>query len=136
MRVCSHWGCRMTGDQPTVLIVDDSEGVCLALSMMLEKHGFQTQTVNNASDGLRLTRDQHFDVILLDRTLGRDSGLTMAEELLQFNPIARIIMMSGSVTVRGEMDKHPQISKLPLLLKPFSQHELLECLRAILDRAA
>ena len=126
----------MTGDQPTVLIVDDSEGVCLAISMMLEKHGFQTQTAHNASDGLRLAQNQHFDVILMDRTLGSDSGLTVAEQLLQADPGLRIVVMSGSVTVRAEMDKHPRVSKLPLLLKPFSQRELLDCLRAILDRAA
>jgi DNA-binding NtrC family response regulator len=126
----------MTGDQPTVLIVDDSEGVCLAVSMMLEKHGFRTQTAHSASDGLRLAQNQHFDVILMDRTLGTESGLVVAEQLLQSDPGARIVVMSGSVTVRSEMDRHPRVCKLPLLLKPFSQGELLDCLRAILDCAA
>ena len=126
----------MTGAQPTVLIVDDSEGVCLALSMMLEKHGFSAQTVHNADEGLRLAQRQKFDVIMVDRTLGTDSGLQLAEQLLAIAPATRIILMSGSVTMRVEMDLHPAIKELPLLLKPFTRQELLECLRIALGRAA
>ncbi len=126
----------MTGDQPTVLIVDDSEGVCLALSMMLQSHGFLSTSVHNSADALQAASAQHFDVMLVDRTLGSESGLVLAEELLQANPRGRIVIMSGSVTVRMEMDRHPEIRKLPLLLKPFSREELLACLRAVLEHAA
>ncbi len=126
----------MTGAQPTVLIVDDSEGVCLALSMMLEKSGYETRTANDAKEGLRLANQQRCDVILLDRNLGRDSGLQLAEELLRSNPTFRIVMMSGSVTMQGEMDCHPEVRSLPVLLKPFSRQELLDCLRSVIEKAA
>jgi CheY-like chemotaxis protein len=126
----------MTGAQPTVLIVEDSEGVCLALSMMLEKSGFHTYTAHTAPEGLRLANQQYCDVILVDRNLGRDSGLELAEQLLQLNPTLRIVMMSGSVTMHVEMECHPEVRSLPVLQKPFSRQELLECLRSVLDQAA
>lgn len=130
------WGCRMTGAQPTVLIVDDSEGVCLALSMMLEKSGFRTHTAHSAKEGLRLANQQRCDVILVDRNIGHDSGLILAERLLQLNPRQRIVMMSGSVTMHVEMECHPEVRSLPVLQKPFSRQELLECLRSVIDQAA
>jgi DNA-binding response OmpR family regulator len=126
----------MTGAQPTVLIVDDSEGVCLALSMMLEQNGFHSQCAHSAAEGLSLASGKHFDIILVDRTLGTDSGLVLAEQLLQSNSLSRIVIMSGSVTLRMEMETRPLLSKLPVLQKPFSRLELLECLRSVLDRAA
>jgi DNA-binding NtrC family response regulator len=126
----------MSGDQPTVLIVDDSEGVCLALSMMLEKSGFHTDTAHSAKEGLRLASEKLFDVILVDRSLGRDSGLILAEQLLQLNPMVRIVMMSGSVTIHVEMERRQALRKLPVLQKPFSRQELLDCIRSVIEKAA
>jgi DNA-binding NtrC family response regulator len=126
----------MTGDQPTVLIVDDSEGVCLAVSMMLEKHGFKTQTAHDSKGALSLADAHTFDIILIDRILGRESGLDLAEHLLVSAPKSRIIIMSGSVTIRVEMEAHPQLRRLALLQKPFTRQELLDCLHAVLDNAA
>lgn len=126
----------MTGDHPTVLIVDDSEGVCLALSMMLEKSGYETHTANSAGEGLRLANQQPCDVILVDRNIGHDSGLILAEQLLQMNPAFRIVMMSGSVTMHVEMEGHPSVRSLPMLQKPFSRQELLDCIRSVIHKAA
>ena len=130
------WGCRMTGAQPTVLIVDDSEGVCLTLSMMLEKSGYRTQCVHDLSEGLRVAHEGRYDVALIDRTLGHESGLQLAEDLVRTSPATRLVVMSGSITLRGEMNDHPEIKHLPVLIKPFSRIELLECIRTVLGRAA
>ena len=126
----------MTGDQPTVLIVDDSEGVCLTLSMMLEKSGYRVPCAHDLSGGLRLAQVRQYDVALIDRTLGHESGLQLAESLLNSSPATRVVMMSGSVTLRGEMEHHPQLKRVPILMKPFSRHELLDCIRSVLGRAA
>jgi len=121
---------------PSSLIVDDSEGVCLTLSMMLEKSGFQTHTANTLEEGARAAQERAFDLVLVDRTLGRESGLSLAENLLRSNPRLRIVMMTGAADLSDEMQRHPEISQLPLLYKPFSRQELLSLLRSVLDRAA
>jgi len=124
------------GSKPTVLVVDDSEAVCLTLSMMLEKHGFHATTVHNSDETLRLSADRHFDLILVDLNLGGESGFKLAEQLLRQKPRQRVIIMSGAVTVQSELDRHPELRSVPVLLKPFSRHELLDCLRNALGRAA
>ena len=126
----------MTGAQPTVLIVDDSEGICLALSMMLEKSGFHTKTAHTAAAALSLAREALFDVIIVDHNLGRESGLVLAEQLRHLNPALRMVMMSGSVNLHVEMESHPEVRSLPILQKPFSRQELLDLLRSVIDEAA
>src|SRR5512147_1120912 len=100
------------GPRPTVLIVDDAEAVCLTLSMMLEKHGFQTQTAKNIAETFRFVADKRFDLIIVDRNLGNESGLELAEQLLQKNPRQRIVIISGSVTLKEEMESHPMLKGL------------------------
>jgi DNA-binding NtrC family response regulator len=126
----------MTGAQPTVLIVDDSEGVCLTLSMMLEKHGYHAYAVHNSREALRQVHHQRFDLILVDRTLGRESGLVLAEKLKQSDPSVRLVIITGSESVRTEMEQHAAIRNVPVLLKPFTTQELLEFVRTVLHHAA
>jgi len=130
------WGCRMTGAQPTVLIVDDSEGVCLTVSMMLEKHGYHAHAARNSTEALRMAHDRPFDLIIVDRNLGGESGLMLAEKLKQSDPSARLVMISGSESVRTEIEQHPAIRNSPILLKPFTRQELLECVQTVFHHAA
>jgi DNA-binding NtrC family response regulator len=116
--------------------VDDAEAVCLTLSMMLEKHGFQTQTAKNIAETVRYVAEKRFDVIVVDRNLGNESGLDLAQQLLQRNPRQRIVIISGSVTIKEELESHPVLKGLPVLLKPFTRKELLECLRTATPEAA
>ncbi len=121
---------------PTVLIVDDSEGVCLALSMMLEKHGFRAHTAHTFDEGLRLANQQSFDVILVDANLGSDSGLTLGEQLLQSDPRRRLILMSGSIDIVREAERRPALSGLPVLEKPFTRQEMIEAIKKLVKNRA
>jgi DNA-binding NtrC family response regulator len=122
--------------RPTVLIVDDAEAVCLTLSIMLEKHGFLTQTARNVEETIRSTAERNFDLIVVDRNLGTESGLGLAEQLLLKNPAQRIVIISGSVTIKEELESHPALHDLPVLQKPFTRQEFLECLRSTMHEAA
>jgi two-component system response regulator AtoC len=122
--------------RPTVLIVDDAEAVCLTLSMMLEKHGFHTQAAHHVDEALRRTEQTPFDAIIVDRNLGSESGLELAQRLLQANPAQPIVIISGSVTIRAEIEAHQELSAIPVLQKPFTRQEFFECLRAIMNAVA
>lgn len=121
---------------PTVLIVDDSEGVCLALSMMLVKQGFQVTTARSYQEGLHDARARKFSLILVDAYLGTESGLTLAEEILSQDPRCGLVIMSGSVLLQEEMKSRPLLKKVAILQKPFTRQELMECIRKAVDKAA
>ena len=122
--------------EPSVLVVDDSDAVCLTLTMMLEKNGFAAQAAHTTKDALRQANENHFDVILVDRNLGPECGLTLSESLLEREPHQRIVIMSGSPTLESDVQNRPRLTGITLLQKPFDRRELLDCLRSVLHRAA
>jgi DNA-binding NtrC family response regulator len=124
------------GGRPNVLIVDDAESVCLTLSMMLEKHGFQASSAHNVAEALQETASNSFDIIIVDRNLGTENGLLLAQQLLQADPGQRIVIISGSVTIKSELESIPELCDLPVLQKPFTRQEFVECLHTALHRAA
>jgi DNA-binding NtrC family response regulator len=124
------------GGRPNVLIVDDAECVCLTLSMMLEKHGFQASSARNVTEALQETASNSFDIIIVDRNLGTENGLLLAQQLLQADPGQRIVIISGSVTIKSELESIPELCDLPVLQKPFTRQEFVECLHTALHRAA
>jgi CheY-like chemotaxis protein len=133
----STWGAAMTvGSQPAILVVDDSEAVCLTLSMMLEQNGYRVRVAHNSAETMRALLEDHFDLVLMDMNLGPESGCDLAEQLLQAKPRQRVIIMTGAVNTQAELQLHAPLGAVPVLLKPFSRNELLDCLRNALGRAA
>ena len=66
----------------TCLIVDDNASFLRAASSLLEREGVTVAgTASNGADALRLARDLHPDVVLLDILLGAESGFDVARAL-------------------------------------------------------
>lgn len=123
-------------DRVAVLVVDDSDGICAAVSTLLEDAGFEVRTASNYKQTIQLASESDFHVFLIDARLGPDSGLDLARELLSRRPRAKIIIMSGADFDGEEMKSQGQRLKLPVLQKPFSRQELLDCVRRVADKAA
>ncbi len=119
-----------TPTQRSILVVDDSEGVRAAVSMLLEDHGITAFTASNQQEALNAIQHAEYDLVLVDVQLGVESGLTLATEVLVQRPKTKIILMSGADV---PVHSHPE---LPVLQKPFARAELLECIQKVLELAA
>ena len=60
-----------------ILVVDDEETLCEALSFNLESEGYHVDTAYSAEEALSLTLSD-YDLVLLDIMLGEISGLQLA----------------------------------------------------------
>jgi len=58
----------------TVLVVEDDEDACRVYSAGLGRFGYRVLTAMTGMDGLRVARDAHPDVILLDLSLAGADG--------------------------------------------------------------
>lgn len=111
-----------------ILVVDDEESVCWALSKVLTRAGHQVEIASNAQDGLNLARAKRPDLVLLDvRMPGRD-GLSILAEMTQAGPgnstIPVIIM-----TAFGDLDTAVRAMEgkaTDYLIKPFDLDKALE----------
>jgi DNA-binding NtrC family response regulator len=80
-----------------VLIIDDEHGVREVLRDTLEAAGFATETASNGRDGLAKYRSHRPDIVITDVLMPKLSGIELVNRLLDEDPTARIIVMSGVV---------------------------------------
>jgi DNA-binding NarL/FixJ family response regulator len=85
-----------------VLLADDHAFVRDSLTELLSATGDVT-VVAQCEDGgqvLDAARRTRPDVVLLDRAMPRVTGLQAARELLAEHPEARVVVLTGSLTLR------------------------------------
>jgi len=64
-----------------ILLVDDNKDITTLLSSFLDFKGFETVFTNDPMEGLRFIQQEQFDVILLDISMPRFSGLNIIKIL-------------------------------------------------------
>ncbi len=115
-----------------VLIVDDDTKVVEVLKLYLNRDGCEVVAAYTGIDGLRLARETHPDLIVLDLMLPELDGLQVCRALRDESDTP-IIMLTARTT---EQDR---VTGLDLgaddyVPKPFSPRELAARVRAVLRR--
>jgi len=114
-----------------VLIVEDLEELCVALSKLISRSGYQTVCATNIDDAKKAAAAEQYDVAVIDATLGKDSGLELVRSLSAIYPKLRFIVMSGYSRAHLRMTLNKRTTFLP---KPFAPGKLLECIREIVEK--
>jgi DNA-binding response OmpR family regulator len=78
-----------------VLCVDDDQDHCDLLRYYLD--GQDLITARTIADGLRLARNEQFDLYLMDLRFGDGNGLELCRQIRGFDPDTPIIFLSGDV---------------------------------------
>lgn len=108
---------------PHILLIDDDEKLCALMRDYLSPQDMEVSIALKGADGLRLAREEHCDLILLDLMLPDMNGLEILRELRRTSSVPIIILSaqdSEADRVAGlEMGSDDYISK------PFSPRELL-----------
>jgi phosphate regulon transcriptional regulator PhoB len=119
-----------------VLVIDDERDIVALLRYHLEKAGFQCLEAMDGATALRLIREQHPDLLLLDLMLPGMDGLEICRRLRQDATTARlpIVMLTAKAE---EVDRVVglEVGADDYVVKPFSPRELIARIRAILRRA-
>ena len=119
-------------DQPTILLIEDDEGIAEPLIFGLQAEGMKVLHAPNGAQGLALARSEHPAAILLDVMLPDTDGFAICRTLRRES--ATPILM---LTARGqEMDRVMglELGADDYIVKPFSFRELLARVRAALRR--
>ena len=82
-----------------MLIVDDESGVRFALSEALRSWGYESMQAGTVAEGVKLFREEHPAVALLDIDLPDGSGLDVLNEIKEQQPDTVVIMITGNVNV-------------------------------------
>lgn len=113
-----------------ILVIEDEPRMLALLRKGLAENGHEVMTACNGAEGLKLTLDHEFDVVLLDVGLPDLSGYDVAQVLGERNCQASILMLTA-YNKEDEIVRGLNIGADDYLTKPFSFPELLARLRAI-----
>lgn len=111
-----------------VLLVDDEEDLTRFMAKRLRRKGIDVASCASGPAALRLSREQPFDVVVLDLKMPEMDGLEALRRLKAAHPNCQVIMLTGhgSFDTALESGRHDAFR---FLTKPTPFEELLEVIR-------
>ena len=117
-----------------ILVVDDEEDLCEILQFNMENEGYQVDKVYSAEEAMNLDLSV-YNLILLDVMMGEMSGFKMASILKKDTKTAEIpIIFLTAKDTENDMLTGFKIGADDYILKPFSIHQVLARIKAVLRR--
>lgn len=116
-----------------ILLVEDEQEIADIVKLHLQDLGLE---VTHAADGIRgltLALKSQWDLILLDLSLPQVDGLTICQQVRQFNPATPIILVTAR-TSEAERVTGLDSGADDYITKPFSITELMARVKAIFRR--
>ena len=120
----------MTGKK--VLVVDDDVKTVELVKLYLDRDGYQVLTAYNGVEALRLAREGHPDLVVLDLMLPDIDGLEVCRTLRRESDVP-IIMLTARTTDQDKL-VGLDLGGDDYVTKPFSPKELMARVRAVLRR--
>jgi two-component system nitrogen regulation response regulator NtrX len=105
--------------KPTILIVDDEEGIRRSLSGVLADEGYEVEAVASGEECLDLVTRSPLDLILLDIWLPGMDGLETLRRLQQQAPGTAVVMISGHGTIETAV-RATKLGAFDFIEKPLS----------------
>ena len=118
----------------TVLLVDDEQPIRDLGKRILERGGYTVLTGSNGKEAIDIyKRDQkHISLVILDMIMPEMGGKQCIEELLQYDPGAKVLVASG-FGLDPESKEHIKSWTQGFVSKPYRHRELLKQVRQVLD---
>jgi DNA-binding NtrC family response regulator len=107
----------------TLLVIDDEAGIRFTIREVLQNSELRVLTAENSEEGLRLTRDESPDVVLLDIRLGNESGLDIFHRLRAIDPKLLVVFITGHGTAETAIEAM-KLGAFDYLVKPLDLAEL------------
>ncbi|MBL3559966.1 response regulator transcription factor [Rhodovulum sulfidophilum] len=119
--------------EKSVLLVEDEDGIALALEFLISRQGYDTRRVTDGDAALRAMEEDPPDLVVLDVMLPERSGYEVCQIMRQDEGLkhVKVLMM----TARGgevERRKGLALGADAFLTKPFATADLTAQIRALL----
>lgn len=131
------------GNKKTILIVDDEPSVITYLEALLEDNGYATVSASDGEEGLEKARSERPDLVTLDITMPKKSGVGMyralrEDEELKAIPIVIVTAVTGYAGKPEEFEKFLSTRRKVappdgFVAKPIVQEELISIVEKLLS---
>ena len=115
-----------------VLVVDDEKLIVKGIRFSLEQDGMEVDAAYDGEEALKLIRENHYDMILLDVMLPKYDGFEVCQRVREFSDVPVIML-----TAKGDdMNKilGLEYGADDYIIKPFNILEVKARIKAIMRR--
>ena len=119
-------------NQGNVLVIDDEEVICSLIKDTLSEKGYSVVTAQDAKEGLQIAQQNIFDVILIDLRMPDLDGLTVLENIKQYDLNNTVIMITGYPSFET-VKEALHLGAFDYLPKPFDLEALVFTIRRAID---
>ncbi|MBN8763659.1 MAG: Fis family transcriptional regulator [Thiobacillus sp. 63-78] len=119
----------MSGKPLHILLVDDQKSLRRSLSLMLLGAGFDTSEAESGSQALAILSQAEYDLVITDLRMDDMSGIDLLREIKQVKPELPVILITAYGSIESAVDAM-RLGAFDYLTKPFSEHDILEKIRA------
>jgi two-component system cell cycle response regulator DivK len=118
----------------TVLVVEDNDLNMKLFHDLLEAHGYQILQTKNGKDALRLAREHHPDLILMDIQLPEISGLEVTRLIKSDDSLSQIpVVAVTAFAMKGDEEKIREGGCEAYIAKPISVAHFIETVQRFLN---
>lgn len=126
----------LRGSGEKVLVVDDDPAIHSGLTMLLQKIGYITLSASDGAEAVRHHQAFDPDIVLLDKNMPGMDGNDCLEELLNKDPEANVVVISGYDPDGPDgLDESGKRKVRGFLKKPVDIRELSAMLQKILQQS-
>jgi len=123
-------------DEKTILVVDDEPAILDMVEFALKRKNFRIRLAEDSMQAMNLVAESKPDLILLDWMLPDISGVDLARRLKKDDLTKDIpIIMITARAEEGDKLRGFDVGVDDYVTKPFSTHELIARINAVLRRA-
>ena len=113
--------------KPKILVVEDQVEVLTATMLLLEHAGFEVVGAETGADGIRLSQNEEFDLVILDVNLPEKNGFEVCAWLKHDFRFSRTPIIFTSGHWNEENRRHAlELGAADLIDKPFNASRFLQ----------
>ena len=116
-----------------ILIIEDEKTLAQTLRILLERKGFEVETVYDGEGGRQYAESGVYDLLILDVMMPHMNGYQVARAVRAMHCDTPILMLTARSGVEDRIEGLNAGADY-YLTKPFDTRELLACIHAILRR--
>jgi len=111
-----------------ILIIDDDVELTKAVESTLSSVGHDVKFTNEPREGLKLIKEQNYDLVFLDLSMPEFSGIDIINNLAEENTIKekKIVVMTASAVNDDELKNLVDLGVHSVLRKPVDIDALLD----------
>ena len=122
---------NMEGVRARILVIDDEEIILSLFKETLEERGHTVVTADTSAKGLAYVMQQDFDLIFLDLKMSGTDGAEILREMRGIKSRLPVVIITGYPDSEM-MDRASKQSPLGIMLKPFSESEIINAVNGFL----